>query len=146
MIAELAAFNLAVATVKEAANHAGDIVSIFKGMGEMMAAKEKVDKVVAEKGQTDLEAYAAHVKMKQEYDQIIELLKWTGHYEPYMEFKRERRKEREAAEARARVALRKKREKIRDAFLIIILVVAVLAGVGILAGLIWLGKTQGRGL
>lgn len=146
MLAELAAFNLAVATVKEAANHAGDIVSIFKGMGEMMEAKEKVDQVVAKKGQSDLEAYAAHVQMKQEYDRIIELLKWTGHYEPYMAFKRDRRKAAEAEEARQRVAKRKKREKIRDIFLVILLAVLVLAGVGILAGLIWLGKTQGRGV
>ena len=41
MLAEIAAFNFAVATVKEAANHTGDIVQIFKGMGELMSAKEK---------------------------------------------------------------------------------------------------------
>jgi hypothetical protein len=76
MLAELAAFNLAVATVKEAAQHSGDIVQIFKGMGEMMTAKNKVQSVVTEKGQSDLEAYAAHAKMREETDKIHELLKW----------------------------------------------------------------------
>ena len=79
MLAELAAFNLAVATVKEAAQHSGDIVQIFKGMGEMMTAKNKVQAVVREKGQSDLETYAAQAKVKWEIDRENELLKWTGY-------------------------------------------------------------------
>ena len=118
MLAEIAAFNLAVATVKEAASHTGDIIQIFKGMGELMSAKEKVEKTVQKKGQSDLEAYAAHVKMQQEYDRIVELLKWTGHWEPYLEFKRQRRKEREEAERKALRERLAKRKKWRDAIII----------------------------
>ena len=144
MLAELAAFNLAVATVKEAASHSGDIIQIFKGMGELMSAKEKIENTVQKKGQSDLEAYAAHVQMQQEYDRIVELLKWTGHWRPYLEFKQKRRKEREEAE---RQALRKrlaKRKKWHDALLIFGIVLAGLCAVGILVGLIYLIKTKGR--
>ena len=144
MLAELAAFNLAVATVKEAANHSGDIIQIFKGMGELMSAKEKVEKTVQKKGQSDLEAYAAHVQMQQEYDRIVELLKWTGHYTPYMEFKRKRRKEREEAERQALRERLAKRKKWRDAAIIFSVVLAALCAVGILVGLIYVIKTKGR--
>lgn len=144
MLAEIAAFNLAVATVKEAASHTGDIIQIFKGMGELMSAKEKVEKTVQKKGQSDLEAYAAHVKMQQEYDRIVELLKWTGHWEPYLEFKRQRRKEREEAERKALRERLAKRKKWRDAIIIFSVVLAVLFAVGILVGLIYVIKTKGR--
>ena len=144
MLAEIAAFNLAVATVKEAANHTGDIIQIFKGMGELMSAKEKVEKTVQKKGQSDLEAYAAHVQMQQEYDRIVELLKWTGHWVPYLEFKRKRRKEREEAERQALRERLAKRKKWREAFVIFGIVLAGLCAVGILVGLIYLIKTKGR--
>jgi len=144
VLAEIAAFNLAVATVKEAASHTGDIIQIFKGMGELMSAKEKVEKTVQKKGQSDLEAYAAHVKMQQEYDRIVELLKWTGHWEPYLEFKRQRRKEREEAERKALRERLAKRKKWRDAIIIFSVVLAVLFAVGILVGLIYVIKTKGR--
>lgn len=144
MLAELAAFNLAVATVKEAAQHSGDIVQIFKGMGEMMTAKNKVQAVVREKGQSDLEAYAAHAKMKEEIDRINELLKWTGHWEPYLDFCRQRRaQEKEAAIQALRKRLAK-RKKWRDAAIIFVVVLAALCAVGILVGLIYLIKTKGR--
>jgi hypothetical protein len=144
MLAEIAAFNLAVATVKEAANHTGDIIQIFKGMGELMSAKEKAEKHVQKKGQSDLEAYAAHAKMQSEYDRIVELLKWTGHWQPYLEFKRQRRKEREEAERQALRERLAKRKKWREALVIFGIVLAGLCAVGILVGLIFLIKTKGR--
>ena len=144
MLAEIAAFNLAVATVKEAANHTGDIMQIFKGMGELMSAKEKAEEHVQKKGQSDLEAYAAHAKMQSEYDRIVELLKWTGHWQPYLEFKRQRRKEREEAERQALREKMAKRKKWREAFAIFGVILATMLAVGILVGLIYLIKTKGR--
>lgn len=146
MLAELAAFNLAVATVKEAAQHSGDIVQIFKGMGEMLTARDKVQKIVVKKGQSDLEAYAAHVEMKRKYDEVVEILKWTGHWESYLQFCANRRKAEKNEAARIARETRVRRKKWRDALLIIAIILGVLLGVGILAGLIWLGKTHGRGL
>jgi hypothetical protein len=146
MLAELAAFNLAVATVKEAAQHSGDIVQIFKGMGEMLTARDKIQKTVTKKGQSDLEAYAAHVEMKRKYDEVVEILKWTGHWESYLKFCSDRRKAEKEEAARSAREARARRKKWRDAALIILIILATLLGVGILAGLIWLGKTQGRGL
>jgi len=146
MLAELAAFNLAVATVKEAAQHSGDIVQIFKGMGEMMTAKNKVQAVVREKGQSDLEAYAAHAKMREELDRINEMLKWTGHWEPYLDFCRQRRAQEKEAAIQAAREKRARKQKIKEIFIVIGVVIGVLCAVGILVGLIWLAKTKGRGL
>lgn len=144
MLAELAAFNLAVATVKEAAQHSGDIVQIFKGMGEMMTAKNKVQSVVTEKGQSDLEAYAAHAKMREETDKIHELLKWTGHWEPYLDFCRQRRAQEKEAAIQAANAKKARKKKIAEIVIAIVVVFGVLCAVGILVGLIYVIKTKGR--
>ena len=144
MLAELAAFNLAVATVKEAAQHSGDIVQIFKGMGEMMTAKNKVQSVVTEKGQSDLEAYAAHAKMREETDKIHELLKWTGHWGPYLDFCRQRRAQEKEAAIQAATEKRARKKKIAEIVIAIVVVFGVLCAVGILVGLIYVIKTKGR--
>lgn len=146
MLAELAAFNLAVATVKEAAQHSGDIIQIFKGMGEMMSAKDKVQKVVTEKGQSDLEAYAAYAEMKRRSDEINELLKWTGHWEPYLEFCRKRREQEKEQKIQAARAARARKKKIKETLIVISVALGALCAIGILVGLIWLVKTKGRGL
>lgn len=142
MLAELAAFNLAVATVKEAAQHSGDIIQIFKGMGEMLSAKDKVQKVVTDKGQSDLEAYAAHVQMKKQYDEVVETLKWTGHWDSYLAFCKDRREKEKQEQLQKAKAAAAKKQKIKDAVLIILVVLGALTAVGILAGLIWVTKTQ----
>lgn len=143
MLAELAAFNLAVATVKEAAQHTGDIIQIFKGMGDMMSAKDKVQKVVTEKGQSDLEAYAAYAEMKQRSDEINELLKWTGHWEPYLEFCRKRREQEKEERIQQVKKERARKQKIKNFFIVVGVVVGALSAVGILVGLIYLAKTKG---
>lgn len=144
MLAELAAFNLACATVKEACQHSGDIIQIFKGMGEIMSAKDKVQKRVQDNGQSDLEAYAAHAEMKRKHDEIIELLKWTGHWEPYLEFCKKRREDEKQARL-AEIRKRNKRNKrIKEIMLGIGVTVLTLAGIGIIIGFIWLVSTKGR--
>lgn len=146
MLAELAAFNLAVATVKEAAQHSGDIIQIFKGMGDMITAKNKVQNIVKEKGQSDLEAYAAHAEMKEKMDQINTLLKWTGHWEPYVAFCRKRREDEKQAQIQATKEKLARKKKIQEILIVVGVSIAVLCAVGILVGLIWLAKTKGRGL
>ena len=143
-ITALAAFNVACATVREAAQHSGDIIQIFKGMGQAMQLKEQIQKRATDKGESDLEAYAVHAQMKQKHDEIVELLKWTGHWDNYLEFCRDRR----AKEQEERLAVIRKRNKrnknIKEIALAILVSVLALAGIGIIIGIIWLATTKGR--
>ncbi len=107
----LATFNAACAVVKEAKNHAGDIVSIFKGIGDMMTAKKAVEEAVKnDPEKSDLELYAAHVQMEQQWNEVKETLMWTGHWDKYLKFcadRREQAKQAKIIETRKRLAKEK---------------------------------------
>ena len=107
----LAAFNASYAVVKTAAQNAGEISEIFAGIGKMMTAKQAVEKA-AKQGpeKSDLELYAAHVELEQKWAEIVEILKWTGHWDGYQKFVQDRREaEKQKKLAEVRAALRKKK-------------------------------------
>lgn len=148
MLAEIAAFNLACATVKEAANHAGDIANVFRGIGEMISAREKVTEAVKDSkaaGKSDLELYAAHVEMEQAWEEVKELLKWTGHWDSYIKFCNDRREEeRQAKIAETRKELARKKA-IHDRLIVIAIVLGVFTAVGLaIAMLHWFISVRGR--
>tara|TARA_R110000803_G_C11704501_1_gene285992 strand:- start:10 stop:450 length:441 start_codon:yes stop_codon:yes gene_type:complete len=146
MLVELAAFNVAVATVKEAAKHSGDIMKIFKGMGQMMTQKEKIQKVVSKKGTSDLEAYAAYHEMKEGEREVVEFLKWSGHWPKYLQFCSERRAaEKEQVIEKTR-ASEKRKAKIKEIILIVVVGITALLAIGIVIGLIATVKAKSKGL
>jgi hypothetical protein len=131
----LATFNASYAVVKTAAQNAGEISEIFAGIGKMMTAKQAVEKAAKQdEEQSDLELYAKHVEMQQKWDEIVEILKWTGHWDSYQKFvadRREQEKQKKIAETRARL---KKQKLYQD---IAIIVGGVLATVAICAAFLW---------
>jgi uncharacterized protein YqhQ len=143
-ITALATFNAACAVVKEAKNHAGDIVSIFKGIGDMMSARKAVEQAVKNDPQkADLELYAAHAQMEQQWKEIVEMLKWSGHWDKYLKFCSDRR-DQEKQQRLEQVRLEQKRkQKIKEILLIALVTVSVLSAVGIFFWLIWLVKNRG---
>jgi len=110
-ITAIAAFNASYAVVKTAAQNAGEISQIFAGIGKMLSAKQAVDKAVASQPEkSDLELYAAHIELKQKWDEIVEILKWTGHWDGYQKFVQDRRE----SERQARLsAVREKQRKVK---------------------------------
>jgi len=127
----LAAFNASYAVVKTAAQNAGEISEIFAGIGKMMTAKRVVEQAAkgdAEK--SDLELYAKHVELEQKWQEIVEILKWTGHWDGYQKFvtdRREQEKQKKIAETKAKLAKQKMYQDIA------IILGGVLASVGICA-------------
>lgn len=148
MIAEIAAFNLACATLKEAANHTGDIVNLFGKIGEAMSAKSKVDEAVKDSkqsGKSDLELYAQHVQMEQQWEEVKEILKWTGHWDKYLKFcadRREEEKQRKIAEKRAELA---RKQKLRDGLIVVLVVVGFFMVIGSAGAMLyWLIGMKGK--
>ena len=88
----IAAFNASYAVVKTAAQNAGEISEIFAGIGKMLSAKQAVEKSVPnDPEKSDLELYAARVELDQKWTEIVEILKWTGHWDGYQKFVQDRR-------------------------------------------------------
>jgi len=129
----IAAFNASYAVVKTAAQNAGEISQIFAGIGKMLSAKQAVERAVPnDPEKSDLELYAAKVELDQKWAEIVEILKWTGHWDGYQKFDR-RETEKQAKIAQVREALRKKK-MYQD---IAIIVGGVLCSAAVIAAFIW---------
>jgi len=131
----IAAFNASYAVVKTAAQNAGEISQIFAGIGKMLSAKQAVERAVPnDPEKSDLELYAAKVELDQKWQEVVEILKWTGHWSAYQEFVQDRREsEKQAKVKQVREALRKKKMH-QD---IAIIVGGVLVTLGIIAAFLW---------
>jgi len=138
----LAAFNASYAVVKTAAQNAGEISEIFAGIGKMMTAKKAVEQAAKESPEkSDLELYAAHVELEQKWAEIVEILKWTGHWDGYQKFVRDRRE----AEKQAKIAAtREKLKKQRMYQDIAIIIGGLVASAAVIAAFLWaLGELKG---
>lgn len=107
----IAAFNASYAVVKTAAQNAGEISQIFAGIGKMLSAKQAVERAVPnDPEKSDLELYAAKVELDNKWAEIVEILKWTGHWDGYQKFVQDRREsEKQAKIQQLREAQRKKK-------------------------------------
>ncbi len=118
MIAELAAFNAAYATVKTAISHGRELSSCFKHIGIMVGAKaelaEKANKkrsgfLTKLRGQdaNDLEEFMALEKMREAEDHLRQIMIYAGRpglWGDWQRFQAEARKERQRAKLEAEQA------------------------------------------
>jgi hypothetical protein len=141
-ITALAAFNASYAVVKTAAQNAGEITDIFAGIGKMLSAKRAIEKAAAnDPEKSDLELYAKHVEMQQKWDEIVEILKWTGHWDNYQAFVKDRREKEKQAKIKAIREAQKRQKEIQD---IAIIVGGVLASVAVIVAFLWaIGELKG---
>ena len=121
MIAELAAFNAAYATVKTAISHGRELSSCFKHIGIMVGAKadlaDKANKkrsgfLAKLRGQdaNDLEEFMALEKMREAEDELRQIMIYVGRpglWGDWQRFQADARKERQ----RARIEAEQARER-----------------------------------
>lgn len=149
MIAELAAFNAAYATVKTAISHGRELSSCFKHIGIMVGAKadlaDKANKkrsgfLTKLRGQdaNDLEEFMALEKMREAEDELRQIMIYVGRpglWGDWQRFQADARKERQ----RARIEAEQARERMWEyvgyvaAFLMI-----VATTVGFVFYIVWL--------
>lgn len=135
----LAAFNAACAVVKEASNNASSIASVFKGIGDMMSARDAVNKAVKDDPEkSDLELYAAHVEMEQQWEEVKEMLKWTGHWDKYLKFCSDRREEEKQERLKQVRAKQKKMKMYQD---IAVITGGIIATGVIIVAFLWVIST-----
>jgi len=130
----IAAFNASYAVVKTAAQNAGEISQIFAGIGKMLSAKQAVERAVPnDPEKSDLELYAAKVELDQKWAEIVEILKWTGHWDGYQKFVQDRRE----SEKQAKIAAtRQKMQKQKMHQDIAIIIGGSLAALAVIAAFI----------
>jgi hypothetical protein len=138
----LAAFNASYAVVKTAAQNAGEISEIFAGIGKMMTAKKAVEQAAKQNPEkSDLELYAAHVELEQKWAEIVEILKWTGHWDGYQKFVRDRREEEKRVRIKAIREAQARKKQIIDTAIII---GGIISTVAVIVTFLWaIGKFKG---
>jgi hypothetical protein len=146
MLAELAIANAAFAVIKETISNGGDIMSAGAQVFSFFDSKSKIA-VEASKGDSDCEAFFALEQLKKSEEQLRELMIYTGRpglWDDWLQFQVDaRRKREEAIKADARKRY-KARQKMVDAFNIVLAVLLVSTGLFAVVGLVWAIYTKGQ--
>jgi len=146
MLAELAVANAAFAVIKEAVANSGDIMAAGESLFKYFDTKAEIQKKASAKGGSergDLEEFMALEKLKKQEEELREMMIYQGRaglWTDWLKFQLEAKKKREAAE-REKV-LRKQRiiGRIKDGFMILLIVV-LLGGIGAIIGFaIWMSR------
>ena len=146
MLLELAAANAAFAVIKEAVQNSGDIMAAGESLFKYFDNKAEIQKRASAKGGSDrgdLEEFMALEQLKKQEEELREMMIYQGRaglWTDWLKFQLDAKKRREEAE-RQRI-LKKQRliGRIKDVFMII-LVVALLGGLGAIIGAaIWLAR------
>jgi hypothetical protein len=139
MIAELMAANAAFSVIKETINNGGDILAAGQHLFSYFDNKAKIQEKAKKGGmKSDLEEFMALEKLKQQEAELRQMMIYQGRggmWDDWMQFQVEARKKREKAEAEARLKRQKRIEALKTTGLVILLV-AMLGGLGVIIGAI----------
>ena len=145
MLAELAIANAAFAIIKESISAGGDIMSAGQHIFKFFDSKSELSKKANASG-SDSEAFFALEQIKQNEKDLQEMFIYQGRaglWDDWLKFQADAKRKREA-EARA-IALEKikRKEQIWAWINGVLIVISVVTGIIIVAGLIWLIATKG---
>ena len=133
MLAELAAANAAFAVIKQCVSNGKEIAAAGSAIAEFVGAKEKLQAKAAKKGGgSDLEEFMALEKIREQEEQLKQIMIYAGRpglWSDWQRFQAKARVARREAEAAAVI----KRRKIMDGIIIGTILVAMLL---VIAGII----------
>ena len=145
MLAELAIANAAFGVIKETIANGGDIMAAGSHIFKFFDSKSELSKKANQSG-SDSEAFFALEQIKQHEAAIQQLFIYQGRaglWDDWLQFQAEARRKRDA-EARAIMLVSLKRKELIWSWINgVLIVAAVLTGVVVIAGLIWLIVTKG---
>jgi hypothetical protein len=144
MIVELMACNAAFAVIKETINNGQDLMNAGQSLFDYFDNKSALAKKANEKGgsnRSDLEEFMALEQLKKQEEELRVMMQWQGRaglWDDWLAFQVKAKKKREEDERQK--VLRKQRiiGRIKDGFMIILIVV-LLGGIGAIIGFaIWM--------
>jgi hypothetical protein len=146
MLLELAAANAAFAVIKEAVQHSGDIMAAGDALFKYFDSKAELQRKANEKGGSrgsDLEEFMALEKLKQQEEELKQMMIYAGRggmWDDWLAFQVKVKKKREADKRQKVLDRQRLIGRIKDVFMII-LVIVLLGGLGIIIGAaIWLAR------
>ena len=146
MLAELAIANAAFAVVRETVANGGDIMAAGQHIFKFFDSKSEIAKKANQSG-SDSEAFFALEAIKQNEKDLQEMFIYQGRaglWDDWLKFQADAKRKRDA-EARAAVLAEIKRKETLWAWINgVLIVIAVVTGLVIVAGLIWLIATKGN--
>jgi hypothetical protein len=139
--------NAAIGAVKEFIQNGRDLCDAGDHLATYFDTKAKIQEKANKNGyKSDLEAFRALEKLKQQEAELKEMMIYSGRggmWDDWLQFQVEQKRQRVAAEEMAARVKRERRRKIREWMLAVVIVVTTLAGIGIIIGVIWLAKNRG---
>ena len=137
MLAEIAAANAAFAVIKTAINNGREIADVAGKVGEYVNATEslrkKADKKKRRTGSADLEEFMHLEKLKQQEEELKQLMIYTGRpglWHDWIKFQAQARKQRLLAE-------QERKKRMEDLIQTILISTFIILGLFGLAVLVW---------
>ena len=127
MLAELAAANAAFAVIQTAVQNGKDIAAAGSAIANFVGAKEDLQRKASKKGNgSDLEEFMALEQIREQEEQLKQIMIYAGRPGLWGDWQRFQAKAR-TARREAEVAAAKRRRKIMDWTLVIVISAALLA-------------------
>ena len=127
MLAELAAANAAFAVIKTAVQNGKDIAAAGSAIANFVGAKEDLQRKASKKGNgSDIEEFMALEQIREQEEQLKQIMIYAGRPGLWGDWQRFQAKAR-TARREAEVAAAKRRRKIVDWTLVIVISAALLA-------------------
>ena len=139
MIVELMACNAAFAVIKETISNGGEIMNAGQAVFDYFDNKSALAKRANEKGgsnRSDLEEFMALEQLKKQELELREMMQWQGRagmWDDWLKFQSQAKRKREDEEREKVLKRQRIIDRIKDVFMII-LVVALLGGLGLIIG------------
>ena len=137
MLAEIAAANAAFAVIKTAISNGREIADVASKVGEYVNATEslrkKADKKKRRTGSTDLEEFMHLEKLKQQEEELKQLMIYTGRpglWHDWIRFQAQARKQRLLAE-------QERKKRMEDLIQTILISGLLILGLFAVAALVW---------
>jgi hypothetical protein len=119
-----------------------------KELGDYFSAKSEIQKQANPSGSgSDLQAFLALEKLKQQEQELKEMMIYSGRggmWDDWLQFQAEQKRKRDDAAKQERVAKTKRRQKINEWITGIVVSVAVLSGVGAIGVMFWWLATNAK--
>jgi hypothetical protein len=146
MLLELAAANAAFAVIKEAVAHSGDLLSAGDALFKFFDSKAELQKKAKSSNGSDrgdLEAFMALEQIRKNEEELKEMMIYQGRgglWTDWLKFQLDAKKKREAVERQKVLKRQRLIGRIKDVFMII-LVIMLLGGLGLIIGwAIWMAR------
>ena len=133
--------NAAISAVKEMIGNGRDLMDCGKELGDYFSAKSEIQKQANPSGKgSDLEAFFALEKLKQQEQELKEMMIYSGRggmWDDWLLFQAEQKRKRDDQAKQILIAKTKRKKKIHDWIVGVLVSVAVLSGVGAIGVMFW---------